>query len=215
VAFENLPTEGVATPLKDFAAQSPSADTTSKSMLKAIALCFTGLDDGDLPFLLPHQLANVINREGQKHLIEFKNMAFDLFVTVSIGDTAQPSLATRAKFDNSVRTTAKAAGVRAVYIKHEVDRPIPLDPLDANQSVAVLASSHGQVQNWLQQWAGKQLCFEQVQKLHVHISRVIFMCQQVKVQEKKMGYQVPQSPLLYYYEYYIISLFGGVVCDDV
>jgi hypothetical protein len=123
----------------------------------AYAICYSGLDDGpqgDLPFLLPSQLANIIpslHFETLRGCIESGDIVFDLFVHVSISQSARPSQASRDAYDAAVKRVATAAGVRKVTIVHEVDKYIQPHKLDAEAGSAIMGSSHGQLQNWLQQ----------------------------------------------------------------
>jgi hypothetical protein len=121
------------------------------------ALCFSGLDDGplgDLPFLLPAQMANIIPSQHFKSLHECilsGLIAFDIFVYVSISAAARPSQQERDAYDAVVSRVAKSAGVRAVTIVHGVDAYIQPHKLDSMGEKSIMGSSHGKLQNWLQQ----------------------------------------------------------------
>jgi hypothetical protein len=132
-------------------------DALEKKPRYAYALCFSGLDDGpkgDLPFLLPSQLANMIPSMHFKSLsscIETGDIVFDLFAYVSIGKSARPSQDDKDKYDAAITRVAKAAGVRKVSIVHGVDEHINPHQLDSAGESSIMGSSHGQLQNWLQQ----------------------------------------------------------------
>jgi hypothetical protein len=123
----------------------------------SFALCFSGLDDGplgDLPFLLPSQLANIIPAAQLPRLnacLKKGRVVFDLFAYVSISSKARPNQADRDAYDAAVTRIAKAAGVTNVRIKHGVDSYIQPHPLDSRGNLSIMSSSHGQLQNWLQQ----------------------------------------------------------------
>jgi hypothetical protein len=75
---------------------SDSAQPRNQVPQYAYAICYSGLDDGpqgNLPFLLPSQLANIIpslHFETLRGCIESGDIVFDLFVHVPISQSALP-----------------------------------------------------------------------------------------------------------------------------